>query len=118
MFSGRYIHRGKRILQQLPVSVLWADASVPEHWLRFLLKLLEPEDIPALQEPRLLPDSIHQGQKMLILIGKGKSRISVIMNAIFGLNINATFIQKVENNCFARADLEGMLPMVGNVIWT
>ena len=55
---------------------------------------------------------------MLILIGKGKSRISVIMNAIFGLNINATFIQKVENNCFARADLEGMLPMVGNVIWT
>ena len=27
-----------------------ADAPAPEHWLRFLSELLEPEDIPALQE--------------------------------------------------------------------
>ena len=52
---------------------------------------------------------------MLMLIGKGgegKSRIGVVMNAIFGLNMNTTSIQKVENNRFARADLEGKLLMV------
>ena len=52
---------------------------------------------------------------MLMLIGKGgegKSRIGVVMNAIFGLNMNTTSIQKVETNRFARADLEGKLLMV------
>ena len=52
---------------------------------------------------------------MLMLIGKGgegKSRIGVVMNAIFGLNMNTTSIQKVENSRFARADLEGKLLMV------
>ena len=34
------------------------------------------------------------------------------MNAIFGLNMNTTSIQKVENNALARADLEGKLLMV------
>ena len=67
-----------------------ADAPAPEHWLRFLSELLEPEDIPALQEYLgycLIPST--KGQKMLMLIGKGgegKSRIGVVMNAIFGLN--------------------------------
>ena len=93
-----------------------ADAPAPEHWLRFLSELLEPEDIPALQEYLgycLIPST--KGQKMLMLIGKGgegKSRIGVVMNAIFGLNMNTTSIQKVENNRFARADLEGKLLMV------
>ena len=93
-----------------------ADAPEPEHWLRFLLELLEPEDIPALQEYLgycLIPST--KGQKMLMLIGKGgegKSRIGVVMNAIFGLNMNTTSIQKVETNRFARADLEGKLLMV------
>ena len=52
---------------------------------------------------------------MLMLIGKGgegKSRIGVVMNAIFGLNMNTTSIQKVENSRFARADLEGKLLML------
>ena len=44
--------------------------------------------------------------------GEGKSRIGVVMDAIFGLNMNTTSIQKVENNRFARADLEGKLLMV------
>ena len=93
-----------------------ADAPAPEHWLRFLSELLEPEDIPALQEYLvycLIPST--KGQKMLMLIGKGgegKSRIGVVMNAIFGLSMNTTSIQKVENNRFARADLEGKLLMV------
>ena len=61
----------------------------------------------------LIPST--KGQKMLMLIGKGgegKSRIGVVMNAIFGLNMNTTSIQKVENNRFARADLEGKLLMI------
>ena len=55
----------------------------------FLSELLGPEDIPALQEYLgycLIPST--KGQKMLMLIGKGgegKSRIGVVMNAIFGL---------------------------------
>ena len=61
----------------------------------------------------LIPST--KGQKMLMLIGKGgegKSRIGVVMNTIFGLNMNTTSIQKVETNRFARADLEGKLLMV------
>ena len=71
---------------------------------------------PALQEYLgycLIPST--KGQKMLMLIGKGgegKSRIGVVMNAIFGLNMNTTSIQKVENSRFARADLEGKLLML------
>ena len=93
-----------------------ADAPAPQHWLRFLSELLEPEDIPALQEYLgycLIPST--KGQKMLMLIGKGgegKSRIGVVMNAIFGLNMNTTSIQKVENNRVARADLEGKLLII------
>ena len=65
-----------------------ADAPAPQHWLHFLSELLEPEDIPALQEYLgycLIPST--KGQKMLMLIGKGgegKSRIGVVMNAISG----------------------------------
>lgn len=43
----------------------------------------------------LIPST--KGQKMLMLIGKGgegKSRIGVVMNTIFGLNMNTTSIQK------------------------
>ncbi len=93
-----------------------ADAPTLERWLRYLSDLLESEDILTLQEYLgycLIPST--KGQKMLMLIGKGgedKSRIGVVMNAIFGFNINATSIQKVETNRFARADLEGKLLMV------
>lgn len=93
-----------------------ADAPTPERWLRYLSDLLESEDILTLQEYLgycLIPST--KGQKMLMLIGKGgegKSRIGVVMNTIFGFNMNATSIQKVETNRFARADLEGKLLMV------
>lgn len=93
-----------------------ADAPTPERWLRYLSDLLESEDILTLQEYLgycLIPST--KGQKMLMLIDKGgggKSHIVVVMNAIFGFNMNATSIQKVETNRFARADLEGKLLMV------
>lgn len=113
VFSGEQEYCNNR----LSVSYR-AGAPAPEHCLRLLSELLEPEDIPALQEYLgycLIPST--KGQKMLMLIGKGgegKSRIGVVMNAIFGLNMNTTSIQKVENSRFARADLEGKLLMVDN----
>ena len=113
--DGTFTEKKEYCSNRLSVSYR-ADAPAPEHWLCFLSELLEPEDIPALQEYLgycLIPST--KGQKMLMLIGKGgegKSRIGVVMNAIFGLNMNTTSIQKVENNRFARADLEGKLLMV------
>lgn len=92
------------------------EVPPPEKWLRFLTELLEPEDIPTLQEYLgycLIPST--KGQKMLMLIGRGgegKSRIGLVMNAIFGTSMNTTSIQKVENSRFSRADLENKLLMV------
>lgn len=92
------------------------EAEPPHRWLQFLHDLLEPEDIPTLQEYLgycLIPST--KGQKMLMLIGKGgegKSRIGLVMNEIFGIAMNTTSIQKIENNRFSRADLESKLLMV------
>ena len=92
------------------------DSSKPGKWLRFLSELLEPGDIPTLQEYLgycLLPTT--KAQKMLLLIGKGgegKSRIGLVMRSILGESMNTTSIQKVENNRFSRADLENKLLMV------
>ncbi len=91
-------------------------APEPARWLQFLSELLNEADIPTLQEYLgycLIPCT--KGQKMLMLIGKGgegKSRIGLVMNTIFGINMNTTSIQKVETNNFARADLENRLLMV------
>ena len=92
------------------------NAPKPERWLGFLSELLEPEDIPTLQEYLgycLLPTT--RAQKMLLIIGRGgegKSRIGLVMRAILGDSMNTTSIQKVENNRFSRADLEHKLLMV------
>ena len=113
--DGTFTEEKEYCGNRLPVSYQ-TEAPAPEQWLHFLSELLEPEDIPALQEYLgycLIPST--KGQKMLMLIGKGgegKSRIGVVMNAIFGLNMNTTSIQKVENSRFARADLEGKLLML------
>ena len=51
------------------------NAPAPKKWLQFLSELLQPEDIPTLQEFLgycLLPTT--KGQKMLMLIGKGGRR--------------------------------------------
>ena len=89
------------------------DAPTPKKWLQFLSELLQPEDIPTLQEFLgycLLPTT--KGQKMLMLIGKGgegKSRIGLVMRSLLGDSMNTTSIQKVESNRFSRADLENKL---------
>ena len=56
-----------------------------------------------------------KAQKMLMLVGKGgegKSRIGVVMRALFGENMVNGNLTKVETNRFARADLEHMLVLV------
>lgn len=88
----------------------------PALWLSFLEQLLEPEDIPILQEFMgycLIPT--NAAQKMLIILGRGgegKSRIGLVMQSLLGKSMNNGSIYKVETNPFARADLEHKLLMV------
>jgi putative DNA primase/helicase len=82
----------------------------------FLDQLLEVDDIYTLQEFMgycLLPTT--KAQKMLMIIGQGgegKSRVGVVMRAIFGESMVNGSLAKVETNRFARADLEHALVMV------
>lgn len=91
-------------------------ASNPNLWLSFLQELLEPEDIPILQEFMgycLIPTNI--AQKMLIIVGRGgegKSRIGMVMRSLLGSNMNIGSLHKVESSPFARADLEHKLLLV------
>jgi len=92
------------------------DAPTPERWLSFLDALLHKDDIPTLQEYLgycLIPSTL--GQKMMVILGKGgegKSRIGLVLHAMFGGSMHMSSIQKVEVNRFARADLEHRLLMV------
>ncbi|MBQ8834961.1 MAG: DNA primase [Oscillospiraceae bacterium] len=100
---------------RLPVNYN-ENAPEPKLWLEFLDQLLEPEDILTLQEFMgycLIPTTA--AQKMLIITGRGgegKSRIGVVMRALFGTNMSTGSIAKVEQSPFARADLEHLLVMV------
>ena len=100
---------------RLPVTYN-PKAAKPERWLAFLNELLEPEDIPTLQEYLgycLIPCT--KGQKMMFLLGKGgegKSRIGLVLKKLMGDAVSNGSIQKVETSRFARADLENRLLMV------
>ena len=103
------------VRSRLPVSFN-PDAPQPEHWLHFLSELLEPEDIPTLQEYLgycLIPST--KGQRMMVIKGKGgegKSQIGSVMTAVFGSNMKDGSIGKISENRFARADLEHILVCV------
>lgn len=92
------------------------NSPEPEIWLQFLDELLSPMDILTLQEYMgycLIPTT--KAQKMLLITGsggEGKSRIGVVMKAIFGSNLSLGSIAKIETSPFARADLEHVLVMV------
>ncbi|MBQ9065993.1 MAG: DNA primase, partial [Clostridia bacterium] len=115
MLDGGFTEEKDYCLNRLPIRYD-PEASEPKTWLRFLDELLYPEDIPTLQEYMgycLIPST--KGQKMLLLKGKGgegKSRIGLVMQAIFGRNMKNGSIAKVEASPFARADLENELVMV------
>ena len=91
-------------------------APEPKLWLKFLGDLLEPEDIPTLQEfigYCLIPTNV--AQKMLILVGRGgegKSRIGVILSQLLGDCMCNGSLNKLEKSPFARADLQNRLLMV------
>ncbi len=106
----------KRVCRhRLPVNYM-PHSPEPERWLRFLNELLEPEDIETLQEYMgycLIPTT--KAQKMLLLIGnggEGKSRVGMMMRHLLGDSMHVGSIDKVENNPFARADLEHILLFV------
>ena len=88
----------------------------PDRWLTFLHELLDDADIPTLQEYLgycLIPST--KGQKMMLIVGKGgegKSRIGLVLKRLMGDAASNGSVQKVENNRFARADLERRLLMI------
>ncbi|WP_371287603.1 DUF5906 domain-containing protein [Faecalibacterium sp.] len=91
-------------------------APTPDRWLTFLHELLDDADIPTLQEYLgycLIPST--KGQKMMLIVGKGgegKSRIGLVLKRLMGDAASNGSVQKVENNRFARADLERRLLMI------
>lgn len=99
-------------LNRLPVDYV-PDAPVPERWLQFLSELMHEEDVVTLQE--YLGYSMiatNKGQSMLLIVGsggEGKSRISAVMQEIFGSNMNIGSISKLESDKFAPANQEGKL---------
>lgn len=67
--NGSFTSDKEYCRNRLPVAYNSA-ASQPERWLFFLSELLEPEDVPTLQEFMgycLIPAT--KGQKMLMLVG-------------------------------------------------
>ena len=113
--DGRFTEEKEYCRNRLPVRYD-PNADMPPQWITFLDQLLETEDIYTLQEFMgycLIPTT--KAQKMLMLIGQGgegKSRVGVVMRAIFGENMVNGNLAKVETNRFARADLEHQLVMV------
>ena len=113
--DGRFLSEKNFCANRLTVNYN-PSAKKPERWLRFLSELLDPEDIPTLQEYLgycLIPST--KGQKMMMILGRGgegKSRIGLVLKAMLGRSMNTGSIQKVESNRFARADLENRLLMV------
>lgn len=87
-----------------------AEAPKPERWEKFLSELLQPDDILTLQEfMGYCMIATNRGQSMLLIIGsggEGKSRISAVMQTIFGSNMNMGSIGKLESDKFCPADQE------------
>ena len=102
------------------LNVCWRDFGnepyYPEHFLTFLLGLLDNEDVVTLQEYLgycLIPST--KGQKMLFLIGsggEGKSRIGVVLQEIIGKNMLTGSFQRIETDRFFRYNLQNKLLMI------
>ena len=113
--NGDFTEKKEFCLNRLPVKYEMKETK-PERWLKFLSELLEEDDIPTLQEYLgycLIPST--KGQKMMLIVGKGgegKSRIGLVLKRLMGDAASNGSVQKVENNRFARADLERRLLMI------
>ena len=110
--NGSFSTRKDICINRLPVNYN-EEAPPPVHWLTFISELLEPEDIPTLQEYMgycLIPT--NKAQKMMIMIGKGgegKSRVGLILRTLLGDNMFSGDVQKLEKSPFALANLENKL---------
>ena len=113
--DGRFEEKMEFCRNRLPVAYR-PDAPQPDLWLKFISELLEPEDIPTLQEFMgyvMLPT--NRAQTMMLITGnggEGKSRIGRVLRALLGDNMNTSSIQKLATDKFACADQEGKLLML------
>ena len=113
-FPGKEFCRNRLDIQYDP-NIRNGD-YYPEQFLQFLRELLAPEDILTLQEYLgylLIPST--KGQKMMFLIGQGgegKSRIGIVLRAIFGTSMYPGEFQRIESDRFFRCNLIDKLVMV------
>ena len=102
-------------MNRLPISYDPA-APPPSRWLQYLSELLYEEDIVTLQEfLGYILIATNRGQSMLLLIGsggEGKSRITGVLQTMFGPNMNIGDIYKLEHDKFMPANQEGRLLFV------
>lgn len=114
--SGRFIPEKRFCMNRLNVIYRENENRDPVVFLRFLNDMLEQEDILTLQEYLgycLIPST--KGQAMMFIIGnggEGKSRIGVVMKAIFGDAMIESKLHRLESDRFARANLQNKLLMI------
>lgn len=88
----------------------------PEHFLTFLVDMLDMDDIITLQEYLgycLIPST--KGQAMMFIIGnggEGKSRIGIVLQEIFKSAMLTGSFQRIETDKFFRYNLQNKLLML------
>lgn len=113
--SGRFISRKDFCVNRFNVRYT-ENQKEPYVFLKFLRDMLEDDDILTLQEYLgycLIPST--KGQAMLFIIGnggEGKSRIGIVMKAIFGDAMLESKLHRLETDRFARANLQNKLLMI------
>lgn len=117
--DGSFTAEKEWTMNRIPVEYD-PDAPNPERWLKFLSELLDEDDILTLQEYLgYCLTATNRGQSMLLIIGKGgegKSRISAVMQEMFGANLNMGNINKLESDKFNAANLEYKLLFIDDDI--
>lgn len=114
--DGQFTSENNFCLNRLNVSYNPEVVGNPEHFLRFLAELLEPQDIDTLQEYLgycLIPST--KGQAALFIIGnggEGKSRLGIVLHSIFENSMIFGDFHRVETDRFFRYNLVGKLLMV------
>lgn len=114
--DGKFAPENDFCLNRLNVPYNPEVLGNPEHFLRFLAELLEPQDIDTLQEYLgycLIPST--KGQAALFIIGnggEGKSRLGIVLHSIFEDSMIFGDFHRVETDRFFRYNLVGKLLMV------
>lgn len=116
--SPTFIPEKKFCVNRLNINYdpdVWDGVYYPANFQSFLYKLLDSQDVLTLQEFLgycLIPST--RAQTALFIIGsggEGKSRIGVVLNAIFGSAMLSGSFQRVEDDKFFRYNLINKLVM-------